>query len=197
VIGGDRLPTFADRENLPYIEAIVNEALRWHPIGSLSLPRCADEDAEYLGYRIPKGAVLLPSIAWFTHDPAVYHEPELFKPERFLAPYSEPDPRSVVFGFGRRICPGRLQADSIVFLTSVQSLAVFDIRKPVDEMGTEIEPVVETLPGVVTHPVPYLCRLVPRSEKHVELIQRVEIEHPWEEQGDSKFLDRLEHKIES
>ena len=28
VIGTDRLPTFADRKNLPYVDAIVKEALR-------------------------------------------------------------------------------------------------------------------------------------------------------------------------
>ncbi len=32
VIGIGRLPTFSDRENLPYIEAIVTEAWRWQPL---------------------------------------------------------------------------------------------------------------------------------------------------------------------
>lgn len=29
VVGTDRLPTLEDRENLPYIDAVVNEAFRW------------------------------------------------------------------------------------------------------------------------------------------------------------------------
>ena len=29
VIGSDRLPTFDDRPNLPFIDAIVKETLRW------------------------------------------------------------------------------------------------------------------------------------------------------------------------
>lgn len=28
----DRLPEFSDRGSLPYIDAIVNESLRWHPV---------------------------------------------------------------------------------------------------------------------------------------------------------------------
>jgi cytochrome P450 len=33
VIGKDRfLPTFEDRASLPYVEAILREVLRWHPI---------------------------------------------------------------------------------------------------------------------------------------------------------------------
>jgi cytochrome P450 len=32
VIGPDRLPEFEDREDLPYVEGIVNECLRWLPV---------------------------------------------------------------------------------------------------------------------------------------------------------------------
>lgn len=35
VVGRGRLPTFADRPNLPYVDAIVKEALRWRPTSSL------------------------------------------------------------------------------------------------------------------------------------------------------------------
>ena len=32
VIGNNRLPDFGDREALPYINAIVKEAMRWQPV---------------------------------------------------------------------------------------------------------------------------------------------------------------------
>lgn len=32
VVGTGRLPTLEDRENLPYIEAVLKESLRWHPV---------------------------------------------------------------------------------------------------------------------------------------------------------------------
>ena len=35
VIGTERLPTFSDRKNLPYIDALVKEAIRWHPVAPL------------------------------------------------------------------------------------------------------------------------------------------------------------------
>lgn len=38
VVGIDRLPTFEDRENLPYVGALVKEVMRWHPV--LPLGRC-------------------------------------------------------------------------------------------------------------------------------------------------------------
>jgi len=31
VVGKDRLPTFGDRDALPYIEAIICETMRWNP----------------------------------------------------------------------------------------------------------------------------------------------------------------------
>lgn len=31
VIGKDRLPSFTDRDSLPYVNAIVKEVLRWNP----------------------------------------------------------------------------------------------------------------------------------------------------------------------
>lgn len=36
VIGPDRLPSFSDRKDLPYIEALVQETLRWENVGPLS-----------------------------------------------------------------------------------------------------------------------------------------------------------------
>lgn len=36
VIGVDRLPSFSDRKNLPYIEALVQETLRWENVLPLS-----------------------------------------------------------------------------------------------------------------------------------------------------------------
>jgi len=32
VIGKDRLPDFDDRPALPYLDAILRETLRWHPV---------------------------------------------------------------------------------------------------------------------------------------------------------------------
>ena len=80
------------------------------------------DDDVYDGYLIPKGSLILPNVwcVWvdsydsaciladvssrfLLHDPRVYHEPMEFKPERFLGPNPEPDPRNACFGFGRRL----------------------------------------------------------------------------------------------
>jgi len=37
VVGKDRLPDFDDRPALPYVEAILRETLRWHPVFPLGM----------------------------------------------------------------------------------------------------------------------------------------------------------------
>ena len=191
VVGVERLPGFQDRDSLPYVEAVVKETLRWQPLAPVGPPHMSEQEDEHNGYRIPKGAILLPSIKWFSADGGVYKDPESFKPERFLGPDEEPSPYAYVFGFGRRICPGRLLADSTLFLTIAQSLAVFDIGKAIQRASDKvIEPVIGTTAGLVAHPLPFKCRVVPRSEKHAMLIRAIGAEHPWED-GDAKSLRGL------
>ena len=35
VVGRDRVPTFGDKDHLPYVQAIVKEVMRWRPVGPL------------------------------------------------------------------------------------------------------------------------------------------------------------------
>jgi len=180
VVGTDRLPTFEDRENLPYIDALVKEATRWWPLAPMSFPHTTTEAFEYNGYYIPKDAFVLPAVYWFLYDPEVYANPEQFNPDRFLPPRNEPDPNTEAFGYGRRICPGRFFADSSLFLNMARTLAAFTLSKAVDEDGKEIEPDVKGKPGILTYPTDFEFKATPRSEKHIELIEQLERKHGFE-----------------
>ncbi|EIN10379.1 cytochrome P450 [Punctularia strigosozonata HHB-11173 SS5] len=177
VIGNDRLPTYADRASLPYIEALLKEVFRWLPVAPLGLPHVAYEDDIYNGYYIPKGSLIIPNIWQMLHNPATYSSPLSFNPDRFLetdghAP--ERDPRDFCFGFGRRVCPGLNLADASTWLSIASALAVFDITKAKDESGREIVPETEMLPGTISHPRPFKCNIKPRSAKAEELITSVD-----------------------
>ena len=66
------------------------------------------------------------------HDPVVYPEPDVFKPERFINPNGSLREDAVlasVFGIGKRICPGRHLADATLFIVIASLLSVFDIKK--------------------------------------------------------------------
>lgn len=64
VLGNGRLPVSADRDTLPYITAVMKETHRWHPIAPMSLPHASSAEDIYGGYRIPKGALLMPN-TWY------------------------------------------------------------------------------------------------------------------------------------
>ncbi|RMZ66262.1 O-methylsterigmatocystin oxidoreductase [Pyrenophora seminiperda CCB06] len=184
VIGGARLPVSKDRSSLPYIDAVMKETHRWHLVVPMGIPHSSTEEDMCRGYRIPKGAILMPNSWHFTHDPAVYPEPMQFRPERFFdtaTHKAEPDPRNYMFGYGRRICPGRYVADNALFVTIAQTLAVFNVDKFVDANGLVVEPEIRFEPGTLSHPVPYQCSIKPRSAAHEELIKAAEHMYPWEE----------------
>ncbi|KAM5368098.1 hypothetical protein ACJZ2D_009702 [Fusarium nematophilum] len=192
VVGQDRLPSLSDRENLPYVDAVVKEALRWHPVAPMALPHASSQADVINGYAIPKGAMLLPNVWYFTHDPTVYTEPMTFKPERFLTTEShipETDPHKFVFGFGRRICPGRVLADQALFLNISQSLAVFSIGKGTPG-GKEVDPALKFTPGVISHPEPFRASIKPRSRRHESLLRAIEEKYPWQK-GDGEALEKL------
>ncbi|KAI0471433.1 cytochrome protein [Xylaria cf. heliscus] len=180
VIGSGRLPTFNDRESLPYVNAVVTEAWRWHTVTPMSLPHATIAEDVINGYYIPKGATVVPNVWWFTHDPAVYPNPSDFNPSRYLGPEPAPDPTKYIFGYGRRICPGRYLANTSVWLTIAQSLAVLNISKGLDESGREIEPTVQFTPGIISRVEPFKATVKPRSSQHEDLIRQIDILHPWE-----------------
>lgn len=103
---GERLPVYSDRERLPYVEALVKEIHRWHPVAPLGVPHYTSQDDEYRGWHVPSGSIVIPNIWHMLHDPAKYPEPMKFYPERFLNVAEgsgiNEDPKMHVFGYGRR-----------------------------------------------------------------------------------------------
>ena len=188
VVGTDRLPNFEDQPQLPYVNAIIKEATRWLPVIPMGIGHVTSEDVTCNGFRIPKGAFLLPAVWWFLHNPETYPDPEAFDPERYIEPRNEPDPAIHAFGYGRRVCPGRYMAADNLFITVSRLLAVFDIGKAFDEKGNELEAKLEPVPGVLTYPKEFPYSIEPRSKKHADMIWKVETEHPWVK-GDGSALD--------
>ncbi|KAJ8126114.1 hypothetical protein O1611_g7525 [Lasiodiplodia mahajangana] len=190
VIGTGRLPSYSDMESLPYVTAIATEAARWHPVAPMGVPHAAAADDIVNGYHIPKGAIIIPAVWWFTHDPDVYPDPMKFDPTRYLGPNPQPDPSDFVFGYGRRICPGRYLAITSVWLTVARSLAVFKISIGLDKNGREIDPPVGFSPGIISRIDPFTATIKPRSPQHEALIRQVEKLHPWEK-SDAEDLNQI------
>ena len=95
--------------NLPYIEAIVKETMRMHPVVPLLVPRCAREDCKVAGYDIQKGTRVIVNVWSIVRDPELWEKPEVFWPDRFMGKdidFKGQDCKFLPFGAGRRMCPG-------------------------------------------------------------------------------------------
>ncbi|KAJ7054503.1 cytochrome P450 [Mycena amicta] len=167
---GPRLPTFADREKLPYVSAIVKEVWRWNPSVPLGLPHVVTQDDEYKGYTIEKGSIVWANVWAILHDEDIFPEPYAFQPQRYLSSDTRPGATVVAaFGFGRRICPGMHIAENSVFIAIATMLSMFRITKAQDPKGMVIEPIVE-YDGFICHPRPFKCKIELRSEQHAALL---------------------------
>ncbi|KAJ7259513.1 cytochrome P450 [Mycena haematopus] len=173
VVGTDRLPEFEDRPSLPFVEALYREVTRWKPVAPLGVVHASTADDIYNGYFIPKGATIISNIWAMTRDESIYPEPERFNPDRFFTADGRlnDDDAVFTFGFGRRICPGRYNADATVWATIVSVLSTFNIAKAKDATGKEIDIDPDYSDGLVSHPKPFVCSIIPRPETAKNLVQ--------------------------
>ncbi len=94
----------------PYLQAVVDESLRVRPV-VIDFGRTASRDVDLAGWRLPKGGIVTPSSYLVNTNPAVYDDPEAFRPERFLD--ARPAASSfATFGGGIRRCLGAAFAQS-------------------------------------------------------------------------------------
>jgi cytochrome P450 family 2 subfamily U polypeptide 1 len=84
VVGRERYPRTEDRARLHYTESVLLEIQRHCTMGPLAIPHTATADAQFLGYSLPKGTMMIANIWAVHHDPRHWKEPYEFQPERFL-----------------------------------------------------------------------------------------------------------------
>ncbi|KAJ4954012.1 hypothetical protein NE237_030844 [Protea cynaroides] len=113
---GDKGVTDADMMNLPYLQSVIKETLRIHPPGPLlSWARLSTSDVQLSNNMlIPAHTTAMVNMWAITHDPMVWEDPLVFKPERFMEKVGGEnvdvrgnDLRLAPFGAGRRVCPGK------------------------------------------------------------------------------------------
>ncbi|KAI0372695.1 cytochrome P450 [Pilatotrama ljubarskyi] len=175
VIGPNRLPDFSDQTALPYVSALVKEVLRWHVVAPIGVPHCSIADDEYKGCLIPGGSIVIANQWAMSRDPVQYPDPERFSPDRFLFngklnPVVR-DPSSFVFGFGRRICPGRNFAELSLFITCASILHTLTISPPLDETGVAKKLEMKVNKTAVSHPEPFECHIAARNPRMEELVR--------------------------
>ncbi|KAJ8718250.1 hypothetical protein PYW08_002487 [Mythimna loreyi] len=94
--------------DLPYLEAVIDEALRFYPVLGMIPRELMEEYTMPGGAKLEKGLRVHLPVFYLHHNPKFYPEPEVFRPERFIGeekrkinPYAY-----LPFGEGPRTCIG-------------------------------------------------------------------------------------------
>ncbi|KAI9450882.1 cytochrome P450 [Lactarius psammicola] len=178
VVGCARPPSFADLPSLPYIRAMVKEALRWSPTAPFGIPHASSADDWYEGMFIPKGTIIFPNMRVMNFDPDVFgSDSARFNPARYLDEKGQVkvlvdgrDEGHMSFGFGRRVCPGRHVAEGTLAIDFATLLWAMRFERPEDAQG-ELDVYTLVRFGVGAHPMPFECKAVPRFAEAEALLK--------------------------
>ena len=169
VVGQNRLPSFDDTSNLTYVNAFIKEGFQWRPVLPKGVLHSPIEDDEYLGYHIPKGAVIVENQWAINLDDKFFQDSNEFRPERWL---QHPDQPLCAFGFGRRTCPGKQIAQNSVFIAIARILWAYNIshcyvdgkKVPIDSLDTGNI--------ALAGPSPFKASFSIRSSAHQQIVER-------------------------
>ncbi|XP_042264058.1 cytochrome P450 3A27-like [Thunnus maccoyii] len=119
-------PTYDSVMQMEYLNMVVNESMRLYPIAN-RLERMAKASVEVNGVTIPKGTTIMVPVYTLHRDPALWPEPDAFKPERFSKENKDNiDPYAFLpFGTGPRNCIGMRFALLMMKLALVEILQNF------------------------------------------------------------------------
>ncbi|PQQ05515.1 cytochrome P450 CYP736A12 [Prunus yedoensis var. nudiflora] len=142
VVGMEREVEESDLEKLEYLDMVVKETMRLHPVAPLLLPHAAIEDCNVNGFHIPRKSRVMINIFAIGRDPSIWTDAEKFIPERFDGSnidFRGRDFQFIPFGSGRRGCPGMQLGITMVQLVVAQLVHCFDWELPNNMLPSELD----------------------------------------------------------
>lgn len=186
---GDGYQKCLEGERIPYMVAMVKEALRFWSAFQISLPRTSVKPVTYEGTTIPAGTMfymasdtsfpqaetpianLLQNSWAANYDDSHFVNPGIFNPERYLK-----DPQAVqgtphyAFGAGSRMCIGSHLANREIYTIFTRLILSFRFL-PTPEAAEA--PILDALEcgaiktAMALQPKPFKVRVVPRDDTPV------------------------------
>ncbi|VDI62738.1 Hypothetical predicted protein [Mytilus galloprovincialis] len=154
----DRLPTMADKLNLPFCEAVIAETQRLANVLPFAIPHEVTEDVMIGQYKIVKGSHVIPNLSSVQHDEELFANHLKFDPLRFIDKQGKfyGQERIVPFSLGKRVCPGESLARMELFLFITAIVKKFHILP--EEEGTF--PSSQGQLGIAYKPNPFKVRFI-------------------------------------
>ncbi|PIA38485.1 hypothetical protein AQUCO_02800295v1 [Aquilegia coerulea] len=153
---------------LNYINAIVKETLRLHPIAPILIPKYTSKSCTIGGYNVPKGTKIIVNAWAIQRDSTYWNNPLEFQPERFLGPdcewgYNGENQNYIPFGSGRRVCVGISLAERMVPYLLASLLHSFNWKL---QEGTQLD-FSETFGLELTKTIPLIAIPSPRLSDQI------------------------------
>ncbi|KAL8188165.1 UNVERIFIED_CONTAM: hypothetical protein K2H54_062305 [Gekko kuhli] len=165
---------YADRKQLPYTRAVLNEVQRLSNVKLFGLLKLCTENVNILGTLIPKDTLVITDLCSVLLDPTKWETPEKFNPNHFL----DSDGKFIVrdeflpFAAGKctdvfktcpdlardRSCVGKPFARTQLFIFFANLLKAFTFCLPEGAEKVNTEPVI----GAIVYPQPYKICAKPR-----------------------------------
>ncbi|KAK7369398.1 hypothetical protein VNO80_11435 [Phaseolus coccineus] len=142
VVGMKRKVEESDLEKLEYLDMVIKESLRLHPVAPLLVPHQSTEDCMVGDFFIPKKSRLIVNAWAIMREPGAWIEAEKFWPERFEGSNIDVRGREfqlIPFGSGRRGCPGIQLGLTVIRQTVAQLVHCFEWKLPNDMMPADLD----------------------------------------------------------
>ncbi|XP_077228720.1 cytochrome P450 71AU50-like [Tasmannia lanceolata] len=142
MIGMEHKVEESDLQKLEYLDMVVKESLRLHPVAPLLVPHEAMEDCIVNGFYIPKKSRVIINSWAIGRDPDAWPNAEEFFPERFMGSSIDLKGRDfqlIPFGSGRRGCPGIQLGLTVVRLVLAQLVHCFNWELQNDISSTDLD----------------------------------------------------------
>jgi cytochrome P450 len=129
---------YEDMNQLPYLHAVISEALRLYPSVPVLAKVAADDDTWPDGSFVPKGTMVLYDIYSMGKDKHIWgDDADVFRPERWIEMKNPPtNYEYVVFNAGPRECLGRRLAliEMKICLATLLPSISFELAVPADQI---------------------------------------------------------------
>ncbi|XP_056193558.1 cytochrome P450 2W1 isoform X1 [Falco biarmicus] len=153
VLGPECLPTFEDRKNMPFTNAVIHEVQRFVSLLP-HVPRCTSADTHFKGYFIPKGTTVIPLLTSVLLDTTQWETPDEFNPNHFLDADGNFIKKKAFLPFsaGRRNCIGESLATMELFIFFTGLIQKFTFKPPPGVKESEVDTTAEA--GFTMRPHP-------------------------------------------
>ncbi|XP_058731454.1 cytochrome P450 71AU50-like [Vicia villosa] len=142
IVGTKRKVEESDLDKLEYLDMVIKESLRLHPVAPLLIPHQSSEDCMVEEFFIPKKSRVIVNAWSIMRDPKAWTDPEKFWPERFEGRNIDIKGRDfhfIPFGSGRRGCPGLQLGLTMIRLVVAQLVHCFDWKLPNHVLSSDLD----------------------------------------------------------